>query len=99
MTPLIDPSPGVVREAMAMKLPVVASNVDGISEMVIDGETGYLVPPEQPGQLTEAIVALLRDESKMKMMGEQGYTRVKKHFTWGRVISKVEAHLPFCVQS
>jgi glycosyltransferase involved in cell wall biosynthesis len=94
MTPLIDPSPGAVREAMAMKLPVVASNVDGIPEMVLDGETGYLVPPEKPRQLAEAIIALLQDEKKMQSMGERGYARVLEHFTWDRVLSKVEPHLP-----
>ena len=93
MTPLIDPSPGVVREAMAMKLPVVASNVDGIPEMVIDGETGYLVHPKEPQQLAEAIIALLRDENKMRSMGERGYARVLEHFTWERVLSKIEPHL------
>jgi glycosyltransferase involved in cell wall biosynthesis len=99
MTPLIDPSPGAIREAMAMKLPVVASNVDGIPEMVIDGETGYLVPPEEPGQLAKAIIALLQDENKMRTMGERGYARVQQHFTWDRVISKVEAHLIHCTHS
>lgn len=93
MTPLIDPSPGVVREAMAMKLPVVASNVDGIPEMVLDGETGYLVSPEEPGQLAEAIVALLQDENKMRSMGERGYAHILEHFTWDHVLSKVEPHL------
>jgi glycosyltransferase involved in cell wall biosynthesis len=93
MTPLVDPSPGAVREAMAMKLPVVASNVDGIPEMVIDGETGYLVPPEEPGRLAGAIVALLQDENKMRSMGERGYARLLEHFTWDRVLGKVEPHL------
>lgn len=99
MTPLIDPSPGAIREAMAMKLPVVASNVDGIPEMIMDGETGYLVPPEEPEQLAEAIIALLGDENKMRTMGERGYARVQQHFTWDRVMSKVKAHLLHCLQS
>jgi glycosyltransferase involved in cell wall biosynthesis len=93
MTPLIDPSPGVIREAMAMKLPVVASNVDGIPEMVLDGKTGYLVPPEKPEQLAEALITLLQDENKMSQMGECGYARVQQYFTWDRVLSKVETHL------
>ncbi|HID07603.1 MAG TPA: glycosyltransferase family 1 protein, partial [Armatimonadetes bacterium] len=80
MTPLIDPSPGAVREAMAMKLPVVASNVDGIPEMVVDGETGYLVPPEEPKQLAQTILSLLQDENKMRSMGERGYARVLEYF-------------------
>jgi len=93
MTPLNDASPGVIREAMAMKLPVVASNVGGIPEMIIDGETGYLVPPEEPGQLAQAIIALLKDENKIRSMGERGYVHVLEHFTWDRVLSKVELHL------
>jgi len=62
--------------------------------MVLDGETGYLVPPEEPRQLAEAIIALLQDENKMQSMGERGYARVLEHFTWDRVLSKVEPHLP-----
>lgn len=93
MTPLVDPSPGAIREAMAMKLPVVASNVDGIPEMVDEGETGHLVPPEDPRRLAEAIIALLQDENKMRCMGEKGYSRVKQYFTWEQVISQVEPHL------
>ena len=93
MTPLNDASPGAVREAMAMKLPVVASNVGGIPEMVIDGETGYLVPPEEPAQLAEAIITMLKDENKMRSMGERGYARVLEHFTWDRVLGKIEPHL------
>lgn len=99
MTPLIDPSPGVIREAMAMKLPVVASRVDGIPEMVIEDETGYLVPPEEPGKLAEAIIALLRDEDKMRLMGERGYARIQEQFTWERVMSKVEPHLHTMVEA
>jgi starch synthase len=93
MTPLNDASPGAVREAMAMKLPVVASDVCGIPEMVLDGETGYLVSPEEPGQLAEAIVALLQDENKMRSMGACGHARVLERFTWDRVLSKIEPHL------
>lgn len=93
MTPLNDASPGAVREAMAMKLPVVASTVGGIPEMVVDGETGYLVPPEEPAQLADAIISLLKDEDKMRRMGEQGYARVLEHFTWDCVLSKIEPQL------
>ena len=99
MTPLIDPSPGVVREAMAMKLPVVASNIDGIPDMVINGETGYLVPPEEPRQLAEALLALLQDENRMRSMGERGYARILTHFTWERVRSRVEPHLQAVLQT
>lgn len=93
MTPINDASPGAVREAMAMRLPVVASNLAGIPEMVVDGETGYLVPPEDPRRLAEAVIALLQDENKMQRMGGQGHARVLEYFTWDRVLSKIEYQL------
>ena len=48
----------------------------------------------EASELAEAIITLLQDENKMRMMGERGYARIQQHFTWDRVMSKVEAHLP-----
>jgi glycosyltransferase involved in cell wall biosynthesis len=58
-------------EAMAYGKPVVASKVGGIPEIVHDGETGFLVPPEDPDALAEAMVKLLSDPVCRKRMGEK----------------------------
>lgn len=67
----------VLVEAMAMGKPVVATNVGGIPSVVIDGETGILVPPKNPDAIAEAIIFLLQNPEKMKKMGEAGKERTK----------------------
>jgi glycosyltransferase involved in cell wall biosynthesis len=64
--------PAVIMEALASGLPVVASEIDGIPELVRDGETGLLVPPCNPERLAEAIIRLLDDPALARRMGEAG---------------------------
>jgi len=73
--------PNVVLEAMAAMLPVVATNVDGTQEVVVDGETGLLVLPADPETLGNAIVSLLEDETRRRGMGQRGYWRVQTQFS------------------
>ncbi|MFW5642163.1 MAG: glycosyltransferase [Roseicyclus sp.] len=68
--------PVVIMEAMASGLPVVASAVDGIPELVRDGETGTLVPPGDAEALAGAILALLADPAAARRLGEAGRRRV-----------------------
>jgi sugar transferase (PEP-CTERM/EpsH1 system associated) len=63
-------------EAMATGLPVVATNVGGTPEVVIDGETGYLVPPKNPGEMARKLLLLINDENKRRQMGEKGRERI-----------------------
>jgi len=70
-----------ILEAMAGSLPVVATNVGGIPEIVKDGITGILVPLRNPNALSEAILTLLRNEDKAKEMGQAGYRLVKEKFS------------------
>lgn len=73
--------PNVVLEAMAAKLPVVATDVDGTSEVVADGETGVLVPPANPEALGDAIISLLEKPTYWEKMGQRGYQRVQTQFS------------------
>ena len=80
----------VILEAMASGKPVVSTNVGGTPEVVIDKETGLLVPPEDPEKLAEAIVSLIKDPSMRKRMGENGRRRIENFFTIKRHVDAVE---------
>lgn len=68
-------------EAMAAGLPVLASNVDGLCEVVKHEETGYLVPPENSELLADRIIDLLADPDKAVDMGQAGRVRAEHYFS------------------
>lgn len=78
-------------EAMACETPVVASRVGGIQEVVVDKETGLLVPPANPRILADAINTLLRDKKMARRMGRAGRTRIEKHFSWESIAEQTLA--------
>lgn len=85
-TALVVPStyegmPLVVLEAMEAGVPVVASAVSGIPEVVVDGETGWLVPPEDPVALEAALEELLSDPEEAHRRGRAGRERVRRFYT------------------
>lgn len=77
-------------EAMAAKKPAIASRVNGIPEVVVDGKTGLLVPPANPSALAEAIIKLTGNKAMAQQMGVAGYGRVKDLFTMEKMIAKVD---------
>jgi glycosyltransferase involved in cell wall biosynthesis len=75
--------PTVIYEAMAAKLPVLASEVGGIPEMIVDGETGVLTPPHDADKLRETLDYLLDDPDRLRTMGRAGHQRLlDKQWTW-----------------
>jgi glycosyltransferase involved in cell wall biosynthesis len=68
-------------EAMAAGKPVVATRVGGLAESIIDGETGFLVPPQNGVALADAIERIVADPSMARAMGRKGAARVLSHFT------------------
>lgn len=84
---LYDVFPFSILEGMAMKLPVVASAVGGIPDMVVNNQTGILVPKEDPHKLAEAIIYLLSHPEVARQMGEEGYRRVNTYWTFDRAFS------------
>ena len=72
-------------EAMAHGRPVVASDVGGLRDLVVDGETGLFVPPRDPVALREAIDRLLRDEALRTRMGTAGRRRILEMCSWASV--------------
>jgi glycosyltransferase involved in cell wall biosynthesis len=81
---------GVVAiEAMAHARPVVATEVGGLAELVVDGETGILVPPRDAARLREAILRLLGDPDLRRRMGDAGRKRISDLCAWERVAPQV----------
>lgn len=77
-----DAFPGALLEAMAARLPVVASAVGGIPEIVVPGETGLLIPaPPRAADLTRALEGLLGDPAARERMGAAGRERFEREFT------------------
>jgi starch synthase len=83
---------GIVNlEAMACATAVVASRVGGIPEVVDDGVTGLLVPPEDPASLADAMNLLLRDPGRADAMGRAGRERAVAEFSWDAVAAQTAA--------
>ncbi len=87
---LQEPFGKIVVEAMAMGKPVIASQVGGVPEIVVDGETGILVPPRNVEAIRQAVEQLLIHPEKRRQMGQAGRKRVERHFRIEQTVSKTE---------
>mgnify|MGYP006423280545 CR=1 FL=1 len=81
----IDMSPLTLQEAQLMKKPVVATNVGGIPELMIDGKTGFLVDKGNYEKWIEKLEIILSDERKAKLMGEMGREFIEMKFNWKKI--------------
>jgi glycosyltransferase involved in cell wall biosynthesis len=78
----VDAFPTALLEAMAVSVPVVATAVGGIPEIVTDGVTGVLVaPPPHPARISDALAELLGDQQRRRVLGEQGRRRFESDFS------------------
>ena len=75
-------------EAMACETPVIATRVGGIKEVVVDEETGLLVPPGEPAKLGRAITRIIEDPATGEKMGKAGRRLVLEQFTWDQIAAK-----------
>lgn len=80
-------------EAMTFALPVVATRIEAVPEIVSDGETGHLVPPRDPAALARALRALLADPAEARRLGNAGRARALARFGWARAAAAM-LHVP-----
>lgn len=79
--------PMVLLETMAMRRPVVATDIGGVREIVVDEKTGLLVPPGDPKAMAAAILRLLRASREREEMGAAGRDRIEREFSAQRMLS------------
>ncbi len=80
----------VLIEAMAVGLPVVSSRCDGVLDVVVDRETGFLVPPKNVEQLVQAVTRLIEDRGLRERMGLAGRRRVEMHFDQKKMLQRLK---------
>jgi glycosyltransferase involved in cell wall biosynthesis len=82
--------PNAVIEAMAAGLPVVASAVGGIPEVIAHGHTGLLVPPDDPLALAASVAQLMNDPARAAALGRSARDFISREFGFGRMVSRFE---------
>jgi D-inositol-3-phosphate glycosyltransferase len=88
-TPWYEPFGITLLEAMACGTPVVGSAVGGIKHSVLDGVTGFLVPPQDPGALAERLAQLQAHPLLREALGHAGVRRMRSMFTWDRIAGEL----------
>lgn len=88
-----DPCPLVVLEAMSCGTAVIASDVGGIPEMIVNADVGTLVPPGSADRLAAAIAENLDDAAGLKQRGSAARDYVLAHHSWGRVVKELAGHV------
>ncbi len=81
----LDMSPHTILEAGILKKPTIATNVGGVSESIINNETGFLVEPNNPNDWIEKIGILVNNSDKMNQMGENAYDFISNNFSWDKI--------------
>ncbi len=91
MSSVMEGLPMVLLEAAASSLPIVATNVGGNCEIVLDGENGFLVPPSNPQALTEAIDKLMHTTtSERELMGRRGHKHIQETYSLNTIVDEWE---------
>lgn len=88
MTSIAEGTPLVILEAMSMGIPVVATNVGGISEQIVNGETGIVVPPKDVNAISKAVVYLLENEQIRKQFGINARERAVESFSLKKCVDE-----------
>lgn len=80
--------PTTILEAMACGLPVVATNVGGIPDLIENGINGFLFPPRSPNILADKVCVIMQNQSLREEMGRNGRQKVENQFTWTHVANR-----------
>jgi len=80
--------PQVIKEAFYLKIPVIATNVGGIPELITDNENGILIPPNNPKELEKNVNMLLENDEIANKISEKGYEFVINNLTWEILLPK-----------
>ncbi len=80
-----------ILESMRAGLPMIVTDIGGNAEAVVDGETGFVVPPADPAALAAALLRLAQDPALRRKLGEAGRERVATHFTLDDCVAKYRA--------
>jgi len=89
----IEPFGIVTIEAFIHKLPVVATNIGAMPDLIVDGESGRLVAPDDINALADALIELLEDPEKCRRFGERGYQIVNDNYSWESVGSRLKQEI------
>lgn len=87
---LLEGFPMITLEGMAMAKPIVATNIDGITEQITDGINGILVPPKDPSALAKAVIRVLNDKEWAKAMGLSARGKVEQDFSVEKMVAETE---------
>lgn len=88
-----------ILEEMALEKPVVATDVGGNAESVVDGETGFIIPPNNPEQLAKKILYLYRNKEQRTLMGKKARERVLMSFSLDAMIQNIESLYMSCCKN
>jgi glycosyltransferase involved in cell wall biosynthesis len=80
--------PTTIKEAFFLKVPVVATNVGGIPELIKNNETGFLIPSNDPQKLAESVNKLLENKQSANQFANAGYEFIKNNMTWDIILPK-----------
>jgi glycosyltransferase involved in cell wall biosynthesis len=82
---------GSLRESLAVETPVIGTDLEGIPELILDGETGLLVPPRNPEALAQAILRVIENPVRARAMARAGRKRVEALFSTRAKVERTEA--------
>jgi glycosyltransferase involved in cell wall biosynthesis len=87
---LLEGFPMITLEAMAMAKPIIATNIDGITEQITDGVNGNLVPPKDSSALAKAVMRVLNDKKLARTMGLSARKKVEQEFSVEKMVAETE---------
>ena len=82
--------PNALLEAMGYGLPVIATAVQGVDEMIRDGENGIIIPLDDPEAVSDAILRLLNDPDERRRLGKAAQETIEKEYTLENMCSQYE---------